>query len=224
MKLLVLALTVALLFTAGESVTDSPLNKHNLCCCATGTSAISFSRHCAGAQKAFFSFCNRLQGVMSKKWKSMWLHACFNIYLLNQTLLITCKYSLSQERFPQKTHRQKLIRYTEATEKEKQWVEYAFAFFLFSGEALDCHRCVSKKAGGPCELTVETCKPEKDGCAAASFLRAPCEFLNTLKLFIPFTNTRAWEWQYINHNKIWTLAIISAVNRSQIKRDVNELF
>lgn len=41
MKFLVLALAVALLFTAGGSVTDSPLNKHNLCCCATQTSAHS---------------------------------------------------------------------------------------------------------------------------------------------------------------------------------------
>lgn len=41
MKFLVLALAVALLFTAGGSVTDSPLNKHNLCCCATQTSANS---------------------------------------------------------------------------------------------------------------------------------------------------------------------------------------
>lgn len=37
MKLSLLALTIALLVTAGESVTDSPLSKHNLCCCTTGT-------------------------------------------------------------------------------------------------------------------------------------------------------------------------------------------
>ncbi|TDH05931.1 hypothetical protein EPR50_G00127670 [Perca flavescens] len=42
-----------------------------------------------------------------------------------------------------------------------------------AGEALDCHRCVSKRAGGLCDLTVESCKPEKDACAAASFLREP---------------------------------------------------
>lgn len=48
MKLLALALSVALLFTAGESATDPPLNKHNLCCCATGTSAISCSFYCPG--------------------------------------------------------------------------------------------------------------------------------------------------------------------------------
>lgn len=43
MKLLVLALTVALLFTAGESVTDSPLSKRNLCCRATSGPALSVS-------------------------------------------------------------------------------------------------------------------------------------------------------------------------------------
>ncbi|XP_051260430.1 CD59 glycoprotein [Dicentrarchus labrax] len=47
------------------------------------------------------------------------------------------------------------------------------ALLFTAGEALNCHRCVSKQAGGSCELTVETCKPEKDGCAAAKFLRAP---------------------------------------------------
>lgn len=36
MKLLVLALSVALLFAAGQSATDSPLCKHNLCSCALG--------------------------------------------------------------------------------------------------------------------------------------------------------------------------------------------
>ncbi|XP_045069433.1 uncharacterized protein ly97.3 isoform X1 [Coregonus clupeaformis] len=44
---------------------------------------------------------------------------------------------------------------------------------LASGEALDCLRCVPAHAGGECEVTVETCPPEKDGCAAAKFLRAP---------------------------------------------------
>ncbi|KAM9321999.1 uncharacterized protein ly97.3 [Pholidichthys leucotaenia] len=47
------------------------------------------------------------------------------------------------------------------------------ALLLTAGEALDCHRCVPKTPGGTCELTVETCKPEKDGCAAAQFLREP---------------------------------------------------
>uniref|UniRef100_A0A8D3AQA7 UPAR/Ly6 domain-containing protein n=2 Tax=Scophthalmus maximus TaxID=52904 RepID=A0A8D3AQA7_SCOMX len=47
------------------------------------------------------------------------------------------------------------------------------ALLFTAGEALDCHRCVPKKAGGTCETTVETCRPEKDGCAAARFLRAP---------------------------------------------------
>nr|XP_057917641.1 phospholipase A2 inhibitor and Ly6/PLAUR domain-containing protein [Doryrhamphus excisus] len=47
------------------------------------------------------------------------------------------------------------------------------ASLLAAGQALDCHRCVPKKAGGDCELSVETCRPEKDGCAAASFLSKP---------------------------------------------------
>ncbi|XP_068594339.1 lymphocyte antigen 6H [Cebidichthys violaceus] len=47
------------------------------------------------------------------------------------------------------------------------------ALLFTAGEALNCHRCVSKKAGGTCELTVETCNPEKDACAAVRFLRAP---------------------------------------------------
>nr|XP_019962144.1 PREDICTED: CD59B glycoprotein-like [Paralichthys olivaceus] len=42
-----------------------------------------------------------------------------------------------------------------------------------AGEALNCHRCVPRMARGTCELTVETCAPEKDGCAAAKFLKAP---------------------------------------------------
>ncbi|XP_062337326.1 CD59 glycoprotein [Osmerus eperlanus] len=49
----------------------------------------------------------------------------------------------------------------------------ALTLLFISGEALDCHHCVPKKAGGSCDLTVETCKPEKNGCAAARFLRAP---------------------------------------------------
>ncbi|XP_069013988.1 CD59B glycoprotein [Embiotoca jacksoni] len=47
------------------------------------------------------------------------------------------------------------------------------ALLFAAGEALDCHRCVPKRAGESCELSVETCKPEKDGCAAAKFLRPP---------------------------------------------------
>ncbi|TKS79529.1 hypothetical protein D9C73_014241 [Collichthys lucidus] len=47
------------------------------------------------------------------------------------------------------------------------------ALLFTAGETLRCHRCVSQKAGGECELTEETCKPEKNGCAAAKFLRAP---------------------------------------------------
>ncbi|XP_040924050.1 uncharacterized protein ly97.3 [Betta splendens] len=49
----------------------------------------------------------------------------------------------------------------------------AVALLLTAGAALDCHRCVSKQAGGPCDLTVETCKAGKDSCAAARFLREP---------------------------------------------------
>lgn len=44
------------------------------------------------------------------------------------------------------------------------------------GEGLSCHRCVSKVPGGPCELSVETCKPDRNGCVTAKFLREPCEF------------------------------------------------
>ncbi|KAM9349876.1 uncharacterized protein ly97.3 [Symphorus nematophorus] len=49
----------------------------------------------------------------------------------------------------------------------------AVTLLFTAGEALDCHRCVSKQAGGECEFTVETCRPGKDACAAAKFLRAP---------------------------------------------------
>ncbi|XP_077415412.1 CD59B glycoprotein [Vanacampus margaritifer] len=44
---------------------------------------------------------------------------------------------------------------------------------FIAGQALDCHRCVPKAADEDCELTVETCKPEKDACAATKFLMAP---------------------------------------------------
>ncbi|XP_069548580.1 CD59B glycoprotein [Brachyistius frenatus] len=47
------------------------------------------------------------------------------------------------------------------------------ALLFAAGEALDCHRCVPKRAGESCELSVETCKPGKDGCGAAKFLRPP---------------------------------------------------
>ncbi|KAM9459471.1 uncharacterized protein ACWYII_011053 [Salvelinus alpinus] len=65
----------------------------------------------------------------------------------------------------------------------------ALALLLASGEALDCLRCVPTKAGRDCEVTVETCPPEKEGCAAARFLRAPfghfqrCMDLSGCKLF-----------------------------------------
>uniref|UniRef100_A0A672YVN6 UPAR/Ly6 domain-containing protein n=1 Tax=Sphaeramia orbicularis TaxID=375764 RepID=A0A672YVN6_9TELE len=49
-------------------------------------------------------------------------------------------------------------------------------YMLMLGEALQCHRCVSRVAGGACELSLETCPPDKDACAAAKFLRHPCEF------------------------------------------------
>ncbi|KAF3857988.1 hypothetical protein F7725_011189 [Dissostichus mawsoni] len=47
------------------------------------------------------------------------------------------------------------------------------ALLFTAGQTLDCHHCFSKKAGGACDLSVETCKPGKDACAAASFLRPP---------------------------------------------------
>ncbi|KAM3605434.1 uncharacterized protein V6R79_025662 [Siganus canaliculatus] len=49
----------------------------------------------------------------------------------------------------------------------------AIALLFTAGEALNCHRCIPKTAGGTCELSVETCKPGKDACAAARFLKAP---------------------------------------------------
>ncbi|CAJ1072600.1 hypothetical protein EPR50_G00127670 [Xyrichtys novacula] len=47
------------------------------------------------------------------------------------------------------------------------------ALLFTAGEALDCHRCVPRRAGQSCELTVETCPPEKDACAATKFLSEP---------------------------------------------------
>ncbi|TWW73723.1 uncharacterized protein ly97.3 [Takifugu flavidus] len=49
----------------------------------------------------------------------------------------------------------------------------AVALLFSAGECLSCHRCISKVAGGPCELSVENCKPDKNGCAAVRFLREP---------------------------------------------------
>lgn len=74
MKLLALALSVALLFTAGESATDPPLNKHNLCCCATGTSAISCSLYCTGTADL-----SDTQKHSTLTLPPIWLHA--TIYL-----------------------------------------------------------------------------------------------------------------------------------------------
>nr|AGS12542.1 CD59-like protein [Misgurnus anguillicaudatus] len=39
--------------------------------------------------------------------------------------------------------------------------------------ALECHQCTPAKAGGACEVTTVTCPPEKNGCAAARFIRKP---------------------------------------------------
>ncbi|KAG7220882.1 hypothetical protein INR49_017732 [Caranx melampygus] len=50
------------------------------------------------------------------------------------------------------------------------------ALLFTAGEALTCHRCIPKRAGGDCELSVETCKPGKDACATASFLTEPCTY------------------------------------------------
>ncbi|KAK9538766.1 hypothetical protein VZT92_003916 [Zoarces viviparus] len=50
---------------------------------------------------------------------------------------------------------------------------FAVALLFTAGEALTCHRCLSQKAGGNCELSVETCSPEKNACAAVQFLSAP---------------------------------------------------
>ncbi|CAL9689350.1 unnamed protein product [Knipowitschia caucasica] len=49
----------------------------------------------------------------------------------------------------------------------------AVAMLFAVGESLQCHRCVSRRPGEDCELTVETCKPEKEGCATAKFTRPP---------------------------------------------------
>ncbi|XP_074545571.1 uncharacterized protein ly97.3 [Halichoeres trimaculatus] len=47
------------------------------------------------------------------------------------------------------------------------------ALLFTAGNALDCHRCVPKRAGEACELSVETCSPEKGACAATKFRREP---------------------------------------------------
>ncbi|XP_077372749.1 uncharacterized protein ly97.3 isoform X1 [Festucalex cinctus] len=44
---------------------------------------------------------------------------------------------------------------------------------FIAGEALKCRHCVPRAPGEDCELTVETCNPEKDGCAAAKFRLYP---------------------------------------------------
>uniref|UniRef100_A0A8C5I705 Snake toxin/toxin-like domain-containing protein n=1 Tax=Gouania willdenowi TaxID=441366 RepID=A0A8C5I705_GOUWI len=49
----------------------------------------------------------------------------------------------------------------------------ALALLFAAGEALNCHRCISKKPGGDCEPGVETCKSGKLGCAAVRFLNEP---------------------------------------------------
>ncbi|XP_015237699.1 CD59 glycoprotein [Cyprinodon tularosa] len=47
------------------------------------------------------------------------------------------------------------------------------ALLFTAGWALRCHRCVPKQAGGSCQRTEETCRPDKDACVAAKFLRQP---------------------------------------------------
>ncbi|XP_077372778.1 uncharacterized protein ly97.3 isoform X2 [Festucalex cinctus] len=44
---------------------------------------------------------------------------------------------------------------------------------FIAGKALNCHHCVPTTASENCELTVETCKSEKDGCASARFRLHP---------------------------------------------------
>uniref|UniRef100_A0A3B3C570 Snake toxin/toxin-like domain-containing protein n=1 Tax=Oryzias melastigma TaxID=30732 RepID=A0A3B3C570_ORYME len=61
---------------------------------------------------------------------------------------------------------------------------------LFISEALNCHRCTPTKAGESCRLSVETCKAGKDACAAASFLRAPCEFSRQSRLCMALSDCR----------------------------------
>lgn len=73
-----------------------------------------------------------------------------------------------------------LIKQSKMDQKKKRYKKFILVSFLFSGEALDCIRCVSRKAGGACERSVETCKPEKDACAAAKFLTPPSESLPTV--------------------------------------------
>lgn len=71
MKLLALALSIALLFTAGESVTDSPQNKYNLRCCADLLSVLlhrsTIAANLSETQRQLFSLCNRLEEF--EKWK-----------------------------------------------------------------------------------------------------------------------------------------------------------
>ncbi|XP_010903163.1 alpha-elapitoxin-Aa2e [Esox lucius] len=49
----------------------------------------------------------------------------------------------------------------------------SLALMLACGEALDCLHCVPARAGGDCEVKVQTCPPEKNACAAAKFRLAP---------------------------------------------------
>lgn len=124
MKLLVLALTATLLFTAGESVTDSPLNKQPLLLCNGDVCYLFESSLCrnpisaplseAFKRHSFHLAADCRESCLRNDSLCGFMHT-FNIYLLNQTLLITCKYSLSRDIFLKK-----LIQYTEATEKEKQ--------------------------------------------------------------------------------------------------------
>lgn len=167
MKLLALALSVALLFTAGESPTDPPLNKHNLCCCATGTSAISCSLYCTGTADL-----SDTQTHSTLSLPPMWLHT-FGNYLLNQILQIADRCM---------PYGSNLVKYTRGRKRITVFCLFISSSCFNVGEALNCHRCVPRVPGEACEFSVEVCKPGKDSCVAAKFLREPCEFLNMLKL------------------------------------------
>ncbi|XP_036375270.1 neurotoxin 3FTx-RI-like [Megalops cyprinoides] len=52
-------------------------------------------------------------------------------------------------------------------------VSLALLLVLACGDALKCNYCVSKKPGGTCTTSVETCENGKDACARAAFLNPP---------------------------------------------------
>lgn len=140
MKLLVLALTVALLFTAGESVTYSPPDKHN--------------RLVLWGKEICFGPANNNEMFLFNRHRSnIW-----DVKSYKEIKLCVCSY------FENKSKNTTML------------TEVCSSVLLILGEALTCHRCVPKRAGENCELSMETCKPGKDACGAASFLREPCEF------------------------------------------------